>query len=54
VIFGDRGRVLLIRENYDRRRWGLPGGRIEDGEAPWEAAIREAREEAVVCPIATA
>jgi len=26
VIFDTEGRVLLIKENYDRRRWGLPGG----------------------------
>ena len=48
MIFDAIGRVLLIRENYDRRRWSLPGGRIEDGEAPWEAAVREAREETSV------
>ena len=45
VILDARGRVLLIKENYERRRWGLPGGRIEDGESPWAAAVRETREE---------
>lgn len=44
LIRGD-GRVLLIHENYGRRRWSLPGGAVEPGEAPWEAAVREAREE---------
>lgn len=39
------GRVLLIHENYGRRRWSLPGGAVEPGEAPWEAAVREAYEE---------
>ena len=39
------GRVLLVHENYGRRRWSLPGGAVETGEAPWEAAVREAREE---------
>jgi ADP-ribose pyrophosphatase YjhB (NUDIX family) len=48
VIFDAGGRVLLIKENYERRRWSLPGGRIEDGETPWEAAIREAQEETTV------
>ena len=48
VIFDAGGRVLLIKENYERRRWSLPGGRIEDGEAPWEAAVREVREETTV------
>jgi ADP-ribose pyrophosphatase YjhB (NUDIX family) len=39
------GCVLLIRENYGARRWSLPGGVVEPGETPWEAAMREAREE---------
>ncbi len=45
VIFDARGRVLLIEENYGRRRWGLPGGQLEDGEVPHDAAMRETREE---------
>ena len=45
AVFDEHGRVLLIRENYDRRRYGLPGGVVEPGETPWEAARREAREE---------
>ncbi len=45
VIFDDDGRVLLVREGYGRRRWSLPGGRIERGELPHEAAVREALEE---------
>lgn len=45
VIFDDAGRVLLIRENYDRYRWGLPGGAVEEGETPAEAALRETNEE---------
>jgi 8-oxo-dGTP diphosphatase len=45
VLFDPEGRVLLVREGYGRRRWGLPGGGIEPGEQPHEAAVREAREE---------
>jgi 8-oxo-dGTP diphosphatase len=45
VIFDADGRVLLIRENYDRRRYGFPGGAIELGESPVEAAVRETFEE---------
>ena len=45
-VFDERGRLLLVRENYDRRRYGPPGGRVEPGEDPLDAVVREAREEA--------
>jgi 8-oxo-dGTP pyrophosphatase MutT (NUDIX family) len=46
VILRDTdGRVLLVKENYGRRRWGLPGGEMAPGESPAAAAIREAAEE---------
>ena len=45
IVFDAKRRVLLVREGYGRRRWGLPGGGIEHGELPHEAAVREAREE---------
>lgn len=38
-----RGRVLLLRNG--RGEWELPGGRLDDGEAPEEALVREIREE---------
>ncbi len=38
------GRVLLARHSTSGR-WVLPGGAIEPGEAPADAAIREMREE---------
>ena len=38
-------RVLLVKENYGSRRFGLPGGRIEPHEKPRDAAKRETREE---------
>jgi 8-oxo-dGTP diphosphatase len=46
AVFAEGGRlVLLIKENYDRRRWGFPGGALEPGETPAQAVVRETREE---------
>ncbi len=37
-------RVLLcLRHDYDI--WNLPGGGVERGEAPWDAVVREVKEE---------
>ena len=44
-IFDAAGRILLIKENYGQRRYGPPGGRIEAGESPRQAVLREVREE---------
>jgi 8-oxo-dGTP diphosphatase len=42
----DGGRVLLMRRvKNDRRYTVLPGGGVEEGEAPAEAAVRELKEE---------
>ena len=38
------GRVLVVRPTY-ASEWMLPGGRVERGETPHGAAVREAREE---------
>ena len=43
--FDDAGRVLLIREAYGSHRYGPPGGRVEAGESPEQAARRELTEE---------
>lgn len=48
VVLDDRRRVLLIwRHRFITDQWGweIPGGRIDDGEAPMEAAAREVLEE---------
>ena len=45
AILDDHDRLLLVKENYDRRRYSLPGGAVEAGETPLEAVVRETREE---------
>jgi 8-oxo-dGTP diphosphatase len=45
LVVGRRGDVCLIVFNKWRRAWELPGGAIEVGESPREAAIREFEEE---------
>jgi 8-oxo-dGTP pyrophosphatase MutT (NUDIX family) len=43
------GRVLLLKRSREVTKpgmWGFPGGRIDRGERPLEAAMREMHEEA--------
>jgi 8-oxo-dGTP diphosphatase len=52
LIDPERG-VLLQRRAWwvhHGRTWALPGGALEAGESPREAATREAREEAAIAP----
>jgi ADP-ribose pyrophosphatase YjhB (NUDIX family) len=44
TLFDGDGRVLLVLRR-DFPVWNLPGGGVEWNETPWEAAVREAREE---------
>lgn len=43
-LFDEAGRVLLQKRG-DSNKWGFPGGAIELGETPEDAAIRELKEE---------
>lgn len=43
VVVGRRGTVLHLHKRL--RTWIQPGGHIDEGEAPWEAARRESEEE---------
>ena len=43
VVVGDRGVVLL--EHKRLGIWLQPGGHIDPGETPWDAALRESLEE---------
>ncbi|MFH1308733.1 MAG: NUDIX hydrolase [Patescibacteria group bacterium] len=40
-----KNRVLFIRNNYGRKRWTFPGGRINKGEIPEQTIKREIKEE---------
>jgi 8-oxo-dGTP diphosphatase len=44
VVADEQGRVLLCLRR-DRPVWNLPGGGVQPGEMPDEAAVRETREE---------
>ncbi|MFC6724958.1 NUDIX hydrolase N-terminal domain-containing protein [Halobium palmae] len=44
AVFDDDGALLLLRRT-DTGRWCLPGGWVDPGESPAEAAVRETREE---------
>jgi 8-oxo-dGTP pyrophosphatase MutT (NUDIX family) len=43
IVVGPRGVVLLRHKRLGF--WLQPGGHIDQGETPWEAALREAHEE---------
>ena len=49
ILDDDSNMLLLLRSGKSRwmpKKWGLPGGKVESGEEPVEAAIRETKEEA--------
>jgi 8-oxo-dGTP pyrophosphatase MutT (NUDIX family) len=43
IVIGSRG--VLLHEHRRLGIWIQPGGHIDPGESPWEAALRETREE---------
>jgi len=45
VITNSEGNVLLLKQTYGDKRWGLPGGGVEPGETIHEAIKRECYEE---------
>jgi 8-oxo-dGTP diphosphatase len=55
TLLVDRNGALLLQLRDDKAPyypnvWGLPGGAIEDGETPMEAAVRELWEETRLRP----
>lgn len=47
ALFDTEGRILLIRR-ADDRRWAMPGGLLEVGEAAAEGSCREVEEETAI------
>lgn len=45
VLIVEPGKGLLLQRRSDNGLWGIPGGYLEPGESPEEAARREAKEE---------
>ncbi|WP_020671718.1 NUDIX hydrolase [Amycolatopsis nigrescens] len=52
LLLTDPARGVLLQKRawwtHYGRTWALPGGAVQAGETPWQAAIREAGEEAAV------
>ncbi|MEU0520859.1 NUDIX hydrolase [Streptosporangium sp. NPDC006007] len=53
LITDEAGRVLLVRPTYKDDGWEFPGGAVDDGETPWEGAVREIKEELGIAPLAS-
>lgn len=43
VIYRRNKKILFVRKR--KSKWNLPGGRVERGESPIQAALREMKEE---------
>ncbi|MFI5492077.1 NUDIX domain-containing protein [Actinoplanes sp. NPDC051859] len=45
LVLDEQARLLLVRHAGQRDGWAVPGGAVEVGESPAQAAVREIREE---------
>ena len=45
VIVNPEGLVCLVSRKHDHSDFGLIGGKVDEGESPTQAAIRECKEE---------
>ena len=53
AIIVDAQRRVLLCHRMDMDFWNLPGGRVEHNETPWQAVIREVKEEVGVDVVVT-
>ncbi|MFF8359518.1 NUDIX domain-containing protein [Streptomyces chartreusis] len=49
LFFDPDGRILMVEPTY-KDYWDIPGGYVETGESPLQAASREVREELGITP----
>ena len=49
MVRNSEGDILVLKRAVESRfapdKWGFPGGKIEEGETPLEAVVRETKEE---------
>ncbi len=45
IVKDSQTRILMLQRNDDSKQWMLPGGHIDEGESPIQAAVRELKEE---------
>ncbi len=44
-IFDEQRRILCVKRAYGPKNWTTPGGKMEAGESPLQALVREVEEE---------
>ncbi|MET9421379.1 NUDIX hydrolase [Streptomyces sp. NPDC006540] len=49
LFFDGTGRILMVEPTY-KDYWEIPGGYVETGESPLDAAVREVQEELGITP----
>jgi hypothetical protein len=50
ILFVDETGRILLCQRADNGAWAPPGGKLEQGETPEQAAVRECQEELGACP----